>query len=730
MSATRFPRQDVSEAEKNADDKAWYKQGVDYGAGRYCGDYAIRQAKIMRMQNSYNGVISAAEFAYLDKTYGAANTVSYIDYRLCRAKIDLLVGEELAIPLNGTVYTTNPEARVERLEEISVPIGMHYAKDKVDQLRNQVGVNVFNGMPAPEVPEGKTIFDTLSPKSKNETIMQYIMNRQVDAMKLKIRLNDNFLDAALNSECFGKVYINSDGELEMRAIAVENRLGDEGQADPFMDKSPGLGERRIMFYHEILKEFNLNTKQVDELWEMQTVAPHGENMDINYPRIGNQLAYSVYTYEWIGLKSERVKIYKDAKSGEEKTAFLSSEYYDANEKKLRKDEEKGKYKIVTKYKSVLYEATRIGHQMYVNMGPVENMPASISRPACTTRRYVAMLLGTVGGVRVSIKQMTEHIDKTYNLVMYQINRELHKAKGKIFVYDRAMLPLKATSKSVMYNLTNDGLFEYNSAEDGNEGQRDIESKTGVSVLDWGISTSINTLIPLKVDLEQTVDRITGILQNRMGNIAASATVSNTQLSVQASRTTTASLFFFFGEYIERIMRLTLELSKISYGVLRPDLGEMVLGVEKMQFLKATSSLAFQDYGYRMGDINKELQIREMFRQYAPVVLNSSPEMLLAFIEAELAETSAEVSGIIREAFKKMNEAKQAEAKAQNDAMMQREMVASQGPQEVQNLKNQGDVMKVAAKGQVDSALEAQKGKNQATLQRNNAAHAPEKSAGK
>lgn len=731
MSITSFPRQDVSEAEKNRNEKAWYKQAVDYAAGRYCGDHAARFAKIARMQNSYNGVVSGAEFAYLNSTYGKDNTVPYIDYRLCRAKIDLLVGEELAIPLNGTVYTTNPEAHVQRLEEIAVPVGMHAAADQIGKLRG-IGVDVFSGMPVPEVPQGKTIFETLSKKSQNETIMQYISNRQIDNMKLKLRLNDNFLDATLNSECFGKVYINSDSEVQMRSIAIENALFDEGQLDPFLDNSPGLGERRIMFYHEILKEFNLTKAQADELWEMQTAHPDGQWSDINYPRIGGALAYSVYTYEWIGLQSERVKVYTDAKSGEEKTAFLSSEYYEANEGKLRKEEKKGKYKIITKYKYVLYEATRIGANMYPEqcMRMVENMPASISRPAWTMRRYVGMLFGTVGGVRISIKQMTEHIDKTYNLIMYQINRELHKAKGKVLVLDLAGTSKGETSKQRMYKITNDGVIEWNSAEEGNEGARNIEGAVGVSAIDLGISSSINTLIPLKVDLEQTADRITGILQNRMGNIAASATVSNTQQSVAASRTTTAGLFYFFAEYIERVMRLTLEFSKISYGVLRPDIGDMVLGVEKMQFLKMTPDFAFQDYGYKLGDIMKEMDVRNMLREWAPIVLNSQPEMVETFMEAAWTETTAEIQGKIRNAFKKINEAKQAEAQAQSEAAMAQKQVMVDGTNQVQQTKNEGDLAKVAAQGQVATSIEGQKGKNAAILQRNNAAMTPEKTARK
>lgn len=728
--ANTFPRQDVSEAEKERDGKAWYKQATNYGADRFCGSHSVRTGRIQRMQNAYNGVLTVGEFDYIDKAYGGENKVKYIDYRLSRTKCDLLGGEQLMIPLKGNVYVINPEARIEYLDEISVPVGLHYTQDKIKALREQVGVDVFNGMPMPQVPEGQTIFQTLPGKSKVEVVMQKIIDHQIEEMKLKRKLHSNFIDTILTSECAGKVEINSEGELVFRSIPIEDAIFDESKNDPFCDNSPGLGERRVMFYHEIVKAFNLSKEDADELWEMQENTPTCDFPEINYPTINGAKAFSVYTYQWYGLQAERVKVYQDKATGKEKEAFLSDEYYQGNAKKLHNEEKKGKYKIVTKWKTVLYEGTRIGHNKYVNMGLVENMPASLSRPSWTMNQYVVMLFGTVGGVRVSIKQLTEHLDKTYNFIMFQINRELAKAKGKVVGIDMAALKKGTTQNQALYNLTNEGVVFFNSSEDGNEGAKTFEQQIGLGQVDLGVSTTINTLIPLKVDIEQTVDRITGILNTRSGIIQASATVSNTQQSLQASRTTTAALFYFFGEYIERIIRLTLEMSKISWGVLRPDIGKMMLGVEKFQFLSGIENIAFHDYGYQMADITKDQTVRDMLRQFYPVVLNSSPDLLPDILEAELADTATEAQAIMSRAMQVINDRKQQEAVMANEAAMQREQVAANAPVAVQQEKVKGDLMKEAAKGNNAAVLEGQKAANQAVLQRNQAAHAPEKSSKK
>src|ERR1044072_7411314 len=177
-----FPRQDISENEKYQDDQKFFKDCIDYAVGRHNDRRKTRVPKIRRMGNGYNGINDERENAHLNKTYGPDNIVKYIDYRLCRAKIDLIIGEQLQMPLNGTVYTTNPEARSQKLEDVSAIVGMHHAREQIDKLRGMVNVDVFNGMPLPEVPEGKTIFETMSPKLKNEMIMQIIMKQQVEDM--------------------------------------------------------------------------------------------------------------------------------------------------------------------------------------------------------------------------------------------------------------------------------------------------------------------------------------------------------------------------------------------------------------------------------------------------------------------------------------------------------------------------------------------------------------------
>jgi hypothetical protein len=719
MSAATFPRQDITETERNAKDKSHYKQCIDYAIDRFHNYGSARNAKIKRMYDGYNGVNSEAALKPYNFTYGnkRANKVKYIDYRLCRTMIDKVIGEQLEMPINGTVYTTNPDAKVRRLEEVSVLAGMHYARKEIEQLRNMVNVDVFNGMPIPEVAEGESVFSLMPKKSQNEAVMQTIIERQIDLLKMRVIYNMCCSDLTLTSGCFMKVGINEEGLVYSRSIPAEDAMYEESKRDPFLDRSPYIGEQRIMFLHDIITEYNPSKEIRDTLaaYASDTGTIPNDMFSRNYEMDNGVLGYRVYTIEWIGLETSYIKKYKD-KDGNDREIIVSNEYFEENEKRINREIRNGKYVIEKRYKQALYEATRIGHDTYINMRKVKNIPTSWNNPTWTMRTYVGLLFNTVGGTRVSLKQMTEHIDKTYNMVMWQIRREMAKAKGKQIAFDLALLPRGYDLKTIFYNMSEEGVIVYNSSDEGNLSGKDGGNSNPFKEFDIGISQTVGVLIPLKIELERMAERITGITPDRMGDIKASSTAYGAQQSIAASRTITAPMFFYFNEFIERSLRLMCELTKISWGVLRPEKGDMVLGAEMQDFLMVTSDIAFDDYGFALADSSKEMRIREMIRAYMPQVLNANPELLPEVVEAELKNTVSEVIGVYRKAVnevRKINaaaqqaerEAREAEAQIKNGAIVQASAQSANAQLASQGIKAVADVAKQGQKASDQMVLD-------------------------
>lgn len=655
--------------------EAWAKQCLDYPI--YCFDNVrlpqIR--KINKLYDDYNGVIDSRGLDYINKTYGNENTTKYIDYRLARPKIDLVQGEWLGRPLNSTVYTINKDARDAKLNDYELKLGMIHAAKEIDKLRNIVGVNVFDGMPIPSENDGSAL-STNNVKTKNEMTMQLILNDQIKRQDLKTKLSSNFRDVEIAAECFGKVYIDNHGDVVYREIDPRDAIFEEIDRDPFLLQSPYLGERRLMFIHDIISQFDLTDKQRKLLNEIgfnsaSYISARENNQRKYYQLIEKKLALEVFSLEWYSFKPYHTKVIPDKKNPSNPfRKSIDANFYNENKSEIDKDVAKGKYTIETKLKKVIWEGTRIGNDIYVNLREKPNIIGSLDRPFDTTSSYTGMLFNTIDNIRISLQESLVNISRVYNMVMFQINRELAKSKGKIIAYDLAYLPKDKTLKDVMHAMTNDGIYYYNSAEDGNISGQKIEVNGAIKEFDLGVSATMQILLNLKIELQNTADKLSGINEERSGNIAASSTATAATLSQQASRTLTEPMFYMFNRFTENVFNRVAEYSKISWGILKPEQGAMIIGDDGVQFLRATKDLANDDYGVFLADGRKEMEIRNTIRQLSMAAVNSGELRIHDVAKFELEETLAGAIGVVEKGWKEVKAIAVQQQQAQAEAAQQ------------------------------------------------------------
>lgn len=669
ISATFPPQTGVPKTEE------WAKQCLDYSIYSWDNLRTTQIAKINKLYENYNGIIDNTGLDFVNKTYGKENITKYIDYRLARPKIDLVQGEWLGRPLNSTVYTINKDAKSAKLNDYEVKLGMVHAAKEIEKLRSVVGVDVFDGMPIPETDaDGGLSSDNI--KTKNEMVMQTILNDQIKRQDLRTKLSSNFRDVEIAAECFGKVYIDNNGDVVYREIDPRDAIFEEIDRDPFLLQSPYMGERRLMFIHDILAQINLTPKQRTELTEIgynssDYISARQNNTRQYYQLIQKKLALEVFTLEWYSFRTFYTKVIPDKKNPELpfRKAIDEADYI-ANKTQIEKDVLKGKYTIETKLKKIIWEGTRIGNDIYVNMREKPNIIGSIDRPFDTTMSYTGMLFNTIDNVRISLQESLINIGRVYNMVMFQINRELAKSKGKVVAYDRAYLPKNKTMKDVLHRMTNDGIYDYNSAEDGNISGQKVEINGAIREIDLGVSQSMQVLLGLKLELQMTADKLSGINEERSGNIAASSTATGAQLSQQASRTLTEPMFYMFSRFTENVFNRVCEYSKISWGLLKPEQGAMIIGDDGVKFLRATKDIANDDYGVYLADGKKEMEIRSTIRQLSMAAVNSGELRIHDVAKFELEDTLAGAIGVVEKGWKEVKQIAAQQQQAQADAAQQ------------------------------------------------------------
>lgn len=514
----QFPNQLIPESKK---DEKWCKEHIYYADELY-NSRARRLKEINRNYSKYNGLVQDKEIKYITDKYGNTSRAEFKTYKLGKTKIDLILGEWLLQPLSQTVATTNKSAISKKMKNALRIKAVMKVRKELDYLKNNLGVDVMNGMEIPK-DDDPNLEEKINPKTKNELIMQSLLKDYVKREDLKEEYYKNVSDVAICGECFGKNEILVDGKVVYRRIDPRYAIFEELDGDTFRERSPIKGEVRPMSVHQIITNYYSDLKDKDrELLENLSKNPNSEavlNSGFKYKKYNNAVEIDVTTVEWFSVRPEYIKISPNPKN--EKDPYkksLTPEYYEKNENKIKKDVKDKKYEIKKTYKTDLWEATRIGNSIFTRCRRKPYQFRNQNHIGDTKSSYTGLGFNSHTGSTISLQELLDEISFLYDVAWFQITRELNKNKGKVLIYDGGALPLRKSITDVMRNITKDGLLIVNSAADQNRGQRDIDIN-GIREVDLGLSQSFVTMVNLLDKLEQTADKITGLNENRQGNIA-------------------------------------------------------------------------------------------------------------------------------------------------------------------------------------------------------------------
>ena len=688
---------------------------IDYAVERYTLRRMGQIAKLNMLYAQYNGVGADTGLEYLNSTYGRENAIKYIDYRLARPKLEKLVGEFIEQPLSATVFTTNNAARTKKLDDYRLMLGMSIAQNKIRQLREDKQIEVMSGMPVPTEEQKNNYWKNV--KTENEIIMQYILNNFIRTKRsFKFQLANGKRDVVIVAECHGQCVIRPDGKPDYIEIDPRDAIFEENDRDPFCQQSAYHGKRRTMLKHDVIQTYGLTEAQVASL-ESGVGAMSDEAYRLghrSYELIRNGDAFEVFDLQWITLEGQYVILTdtKNSLEGETKNARrISYAEYQKNKEQLDTEAQEGKTTVSVKYKEVLWEATRIGTNLYVNCGPKKGIMGDFENPYSTKTEYVHYLSNTVDGMRISLKELTDNIEKQYNIVRFQINRELSKMKGMQLTYDRAMLPKGKTMKNVLYHMINDAIIDYSSAEEGNIAGETKDPKDAIKAIDLGASSSLQSLLVLAQNLEGMVGKITGITDERTESVSASATVTNSQQAIRNSMSITEPINYGFDIYIEEVLIRIIELTKVSVAAGTMSM-ENIIGESGVRFIQMTKDVSFDSFGCYLTNARREAEIKDRLRQYGEQSINAAEIRIPDMAKFELAETLGEAIQALEEGWQKIQDVtarqQQADIEAKNKQLEIQAGMMKENREDVQN----SELDKIREKGKVQIAVDAAKGKNE------------------
>ena len=691
-----YPNQEIPLKDRTLN---WVKLHLDYAdniLNRRNSIYGIMD----RLYMSYNGIKNTDALRYIEKTYGKANRSKYVAYRVGRNKLELLKGEFLNTPLRPTVSTINSEARVKKLDEANTMRGALAAREELDKLK-QAGVDVLEGM---ELPEGDPdeIWNNMSFKDKNEHIMQIILENALVELDLKHKFAKNFLDIEIASMCYGKIEMDEEGNVDYIKIDPRDAVFDEIEGDDFIERSPIKGARFRMTVSEVNRKYKLTKEQREMLKNMENTTT--STSGVRRPRtfqINGDLCVDVVHIEWISTLPTYYKLSPKTEAQMEidpSTPYykiqLDPKEYEENKEQYDKLIKKGKIiDVVTEWAEDIREAVRIAGVIDIDLGRKKFQPRRVDTPnKVLDMSYVGYLYNTVDGVRISLQQIIENFDNAFDITMYQLLKELNTAKGKVLGFNRAGMPQKTDIKEVMYNVLNDGWIDFDTSADGNISGREMKLEDLIEVYDLGVSSSFQQLIMLKNDIRATLDLITGINENRQGDIAASSTATNAQFAITASKNITTPMFYGMNKYIERVCMKICEYCKLSYGFFKVEKGRQILGDMQQKFIEVQKEIGYQDYGVYMQDGARYAEAKNRLMQYAEASLNAKEIRMEDILAMDAAESFAEAENVLKTARKQIREVAQQQQQRDYEAQQQLQAQQLQAQQQMM-LENREDMQK-------------------------------------
>lgn len=731
MPSVTWPRQDIPLSEKNP---AWMSKHLDYSEQlvRYYNNSRLRMT---RLYQSYNGVKTPGSLVWIERRYGKQNAAKYIAYRVGRTKLNLLHGEFLKRPLSATVETINSDAISAKMEQMDTMIGAMIAKKELTDLKDIAGVDVMEGAQIPDS-EDDPIWKKMNPKDKEEDIMQIILDNQLIELDLKKKLADCFLDLLITSMCYCKIEMDQDGNLQFYRIDPRDAIYEEIQGDDYLERSPIRGCRQTLSVQEILTRYSLTKTQRDLLdnARMNPSSYIGVNgISRGYMReMNGQMVCDVIHIEWDSVSPMYYKIVKKTPSQYQMdpttdtlTLEMDATYYEKNIEMHNKNVEKGEYQIETRYKITKYEATRIGGVIDVNMREKPYQIHSMDHPSnVLNSTYHGFICGTVDGARISLQQMIENFDNMYDINMYQINKDLARAKGKALFYDLAGLPEGKKMKDIMYNVLNDGIVSFNSAAAGNFSGKNLELPNAVKEIDLGLSASLEYSLALQQNILNQLNQITGINENREGQIAASSTATNANSAINASRTITEPIFNGMDAFVKKVLLSVVNLSAISWAFIKLEKGEQILGTQKFKYLQATKEIGFKDYGLHVEDGSRYMDMRRDMKELMMLSLNTKELRPMDAAKVLQAETTAQMIAALEASWEQLQIAAQKSDQANNQVKQQ--IAAAQMQQQIDLAKanmedmQQNEKDNIVLQGQVQMQVDDNKAKNKMFENQHNA----------
>lgn len=674
-----FPRQNIPESKKDED---WHRDCVDYFLKQQQVEtFVSNKTKDYENYLIASGEFNKDQFKYITDMYGMTAPARLVNYPLIQNKLDLLAGELITQPLQYTVNVINRNAirrKTEELVAIAAETILKPERRKIEQVTN---TKIPDEDLGEEIPEDVEQFMKMNYRTNVEKQVSVGLKYLIDRWDLKSTFKRGFYDLQITNKEFYRVYIKNRTPYCERIDPRQMVYDQDGDKESLQD-SLYAGVDNWYTVNEIIDRFELSSDEVDKLEDLaqQKNQYYNDNNSGNSYITAdgtNSLRVRVVDMQWKSIKMINYKVSPNKYDPD-------SDYHKmvADDYKPKKGE-----KIEKKAITEVRQAIKVGHEMLIKWGAKPNQIRYEENYANTKLDFYGVIRNNFSGSTLSIVDALKNIQILYNIVMFHIDGALARSGGKAIVYDVSQKPKNIPLSDIMYHAKNSGLIMINSKQEGGQMSTFNQWKD----IDFTLSQSVSQMINLKMMLEETADKLTGITASRAGVNKTSDAVGVNERSVMQSTLITAPLFDIHFKLVSEVLQGLANLMKYCWG----EDGYMinVFGDMGYEIFNIDKAIALDEYGLFVKNNAKELERKQAMMGLINNFSSTGALDPIATIKAVNGETASELESILTSGLESVQ--------AEQTQMEERKIAAQEQANEINSQKMQVPIQVAQIKAESD-----------------------------
>lgn len=654
----------LSYAQKNANDKQWYKdkiQMLDTGNNRstYNSNGVSEYHRMKVNYDLFNNILDLKDFEYVCKPFGqevGELPAKMVNRDILSNKIKVILGLESTRPLEYKVLAVNPEATTRKeqkefgmLRDFVINSIIGPIKEELEQkaIQEAKGRELTEEEKANVQKQIQEQLQTMTPEEvklymeRDHQDPAEIMSQQLlDYLMLKEgiqrKFNKGTKHAALSAKEFywvGEV----NGEPSVRVCNPRRCNYDKSPETEFVEDGEWFSYEYRMTPSQVVAFF------ADELSKEDIKTIYTDyRAYLTRPLTEDLFSFSQYSYNeedrntmrvlhvvWKALREVKFLKYMDEEGIEQET--IVDESYVLNP-------EAGDISISVQYIPEVYEGYKIGASLFKRMRPIPGQFRDMDNLYDVKLPYIGTIYDSDNSVPTSIMDRGKVWQYYLNIVMYRLEIVLASDKGKKVMMNINAIPDSAgiDIQKFQYFFESSPFGWFNPNEEG-VGYSDVN--TIAKVIDLSTASDIAKYIELADKMKRECGEAMGISPQMEAQIAQRDAVQNTKQILQQNSLILESFFSLHDVVKRNVLQALIECSKVCYSISKPRKLSYILDDMSMKaFDLDPMMLDNSTLGIFVNNSSETLRIKELITQLSNTALQNQQASFKDIVSV-LKETS-------------------------------------------------------------------------------------------